>query len=399
MVSCNTNQKPVLRQGAFYTVEQGKAELKKLESMYSGKEQWETRKQMLRSAILEGMNLSPLPRRTLMNTVIAQRRLHDGYSVENVYFESIPGYFVCGNLYRPISDSVKHPAILCPHGHFMGDSLGMFGRFRPDQQKRCATLARMGAVVFSYSMFGWGEALKQLDPNAVIEKPDTAITEKNHGIPLALTMQTWNSIRAIDFLEALPFVDKNRIGMTAASGGGTQTFLIGAIDDRLTVSVPAVMVSSFFFGGCNCESGLPIHQSSKHFTNNTEIASMFAPKPMLLISDGGDWTKNNPVVEFPFIKRTYSFYNAENNVENAHFPDGVHDYGYAKRVPMYNFMAKHLGLNINNIKDKNGNIDENKCDIESTKQLLLFSEKNPLPSNALIGKEAIKEAFDKLKQQ
>lgn len=397
LVSCQSVQKPGLRQGEFYTVEQGKAELKKMESMYSNKNEWKERKLLLKNSISEELNLSPLPSKTNLNTVIGTKRIHDGYSVENVYFESIPGYYLCGNLYRPLSDSLKHPAILCPHGHFMGDSLGMFGRFRPDQQIRCATFARMGAVVFSYSMFGWGEALKQLDPMTVIEKPDTAITELNHGIPLALTMQTWNSMRVIDFLETLPDVDKTKIGITAASGGGTQTFLLSALDDRITVSVPAVMVSSFFFGGCNCESGLPIHQSSSHFTNNAEIAAMFAPKPMMLISDGADWTKNNPTVEYPFIKRIYSFYNAENNVENAHFPDGVHDYGHAKRIPAYNFMAKHLGLNIATVTDKNGKIDESKIDIENTNMLLLFSSKNPLPSNALQGKDDIQEAFKKLR--
>jgi uncharacterized protein len=335
LFSCTNNQKPTLRQGNFYTEEQGKAELKKMESMYSNRQEWETRKEMLRENILKGMNLSPLPHRTPLNAVISQKRIHDGYSVENVYLESIPGFYLCGNLYRPLDSSKIHPGILCPHGHFDGDSLGAWGRFHPDLQKRCATFARMGAVVFSYSMFGWGgESAKQLDSTAIIEKPETETIAKNHSVPLALTMQTWNSIRALDFLETLPEVDKKNIGVTGASGGGTQTFLLAALDDRVTVSVPVVMVSCHFFGGCNCESGLPIHQSAKHFTNNAEIAAMVAPKPMLMISDGADWTKNEPQVEYPFIKRTYSFYNAENNVENVHFPEGVHDYGFAKRIPV-----------------------------------------------------------------
>jgi uncharacterized protein len=399
LLSCQGNQKPGLRQGDFYTVEQGKAELRKLEAMYSNKTEWEARRQMLRTAILEGMNLSPLPRRTPLNAVFSSKRIKEGYSVENVYFESIPGFFVFGNLYRPLDGLKKHPAILCPHGHFQGDTLGAWGRLRPDQQKRCATFARMGAVVFSYSMFAWGgESIKQLDTTAIIEKPDTAMIRKNHGIPFALTMQTWNSMRALDFLETLPEVDMAKIAVTGASGGGTQTFLLAALDDRVAVSIPVVMVSCSFFGGCNCESGLPIHQSAKHFTNNAEIAAMIAPKPLLMISDGDDWTKNEPTVELPFIKRTYSFYNAENNVENAHFPEGVHDYGFAKRIPVYSFLAKHLGLNLQAVTGPDGNVDESKSEQEPAITMLNFTSKNPFPANALKGKDAIEKELKKLQE-
>ena len=395
--SCKTDRKPTLRQDYFCTLEQGKSELKKLESMYSGREQWESRKHMLKEEILKGMNLSPLPTRTPLNPIISEKRIHDGYSVQNVAIETIPGFYLCGNLYRPLDESKKYPAILCPHGHFDGDTLGAWGRFNPDLQKRCATFARMGAVVFSYSMFGWGgESSKQLDPLAIIENPVTDSINKYHKVPLALTMQTWNSIRALDFLETLPDVDIKKTGVTGASGGGTQTFLLAALDDRVSVSVPVVMVSCNFFGGCNCESGLPIHQSPNHFTNNAEIAAMVAPKPMLMVSDGDDWTKNEPTVELPFIKRTYSFYNAENNVENAHFPDGVHDYGYAKRIPVYHFMAKHLGLDIHAVSDPDGTINESKSDAENALIMLSFTSENPHPANALNGNAAIEQAIRKL---
>jgi uncharacterized protein len=396
---CTKSQKPTLRQDYFYTLEQGTAELKKMESMYSNREQWEARKKMLRESIFRGMNLSPLPTRTPLNAVLGSKRIHDGYTVQNVYFESIPGFYMCGNLYRPVNDSIKHPAILCPHGHFEGDTLGAWGRFRPEQQKRCATFARMGAVVFSYSMFGYaGESSKQLDPYAVIEKPDIDSIRKYHQVPLALTMQTWNSIRSLDFLETLPDVDMTKVGITGASGGGTQTFLLAALDDRISVSVPVVMVSCNFFGGCNCESGLPIHQSADHFTNNAEIAAMAAPKPMLLISDGNDWTKNEPTIELPFLKRTYSFYNSENNVENVHFPDGVHDYGFAKRIPVYKFMAQHLGLNLQAVSDPDGSVNESKSDTESAFDMLSFTSQNPHPANALKGVSAIDQALRKLQK-
>ena len=396
--SCKTNKEEefVLRQDQYYTVEQGKAELVKLESIYSTKEQWEERKALLREAILKGMNLYPFPERSSLNSSITSRRIKDGYSVENIYFESFPGYYVCGNLYRPLDDSRKHPAILCPHGHFDGDSLAAYGRFRPDMQNRCATLARMGAVVLSYNMFAYGENSKQLDPDAIIEEPDSKNIWKLHDTPVALTVQTWNSIRALDFLQSLPDVNPDAIAVTGASGGGTQTFLLAAIDERVKISIPVVMVSCHFFGGCQCESGLPIHESKSHFTNNAEIAAMVAPKPLLMISDGADWTITEPTLEYPFIKRTYSFYNAEDNVESVHFPDGQHDYNYAKRIPVYHFLAKYMELNIESVSDNNGLIDESKNDIEEPNIMLVFDRKNPLPGNALYGIDQIKEGLKNL---
>ena len=398
LFSCKTSRKnvSVLRQDQYYTVEQGRAELVKLESMYSNKEQWEKRKTMLREAILKGMNLYPLPERSSLNSMIKSKRIKDGYSVENICFESFPGYYVCGNLYRPLDDSRKHPAILCPHGHFDGDSLAEYGRFRPDMQNRCATLARMGAVVLSYNMFAYGENIKQLDPDAIIEEPDSKNIWKHHDTPVALTVQTLNSIRALDFLQSLPDVNPDMIAVTGASGGGTQAFLLAAIDERVKISVPVVMVSCHFFGGCQCESGLPIHESKSHFTNNAEIAAMIAPKPMLMISDGDDWTITEPTLEYPFIKRTYSFYDAEDNVESVHFPEGVHDYNYTKRIPVYHFLAKYMELNIESVSDNNGLIDESKNDIEEPNIMLVFDRNNPLPGNFLCGINQIKDGLKKL---
>jgi uncharacterized protein len=395
--SCQRGQTPGHLQDELILEKQGIAELKKLESMYSDKTEWEARKLLLRDEILKGIKLFPLPKRTPLNAVINSKRIHHGYSVENVYFESIPGYYVCGNLYRPLDDLKKHPVVLCPHGHFQGNTLGAWGRFRPDQQKRCATFARMGAIVFSYGMFGWaGEPAWQLDPVAIMEKPDESIIRKNHGIPLAITMQTWNSIRVIDFLETLPEVDRTKIAVTGASGGGTQSFLLAAIDDRVGVSIPVTMVSCYFKDLCVCEKVMSIPQSSNQILNMTEFAAMIAPKPMLLISDGSDWTKNTPKVEYPFIKRTYSFYNAENNVENVHFPNGAHDYGFEKRVPVYSFLAKHLGLNLQAILDKNGAVDESKSELERAESMLVFSSKKPFPANALKGNVAIEQELKKL---
>jgi uncharacterized protein len=399
MTGCREKKTSDLAQDEKLLEAQGKEELRKLESLYSNKVEWEARKPLLRIEILKGMNLWPLPEKTPLNVVIKSKRIYDGYSVENVCFESIPGYYVCGNLYKPIDETKRHPAVLCPHGHFQGDSLGAWGRFRPDQQKRCATFARMGAVVFSYGMFSWGgEPIWQLDTTVVIERPDQEIIRKNHDVPLALTMQTWNSIRALDFLETLPVVDMTKIAITGASGGGTQSFLLAAIDDRISVSIPVVMVSCHYKDLCVCEKVLPINGDSQQILNMAEFAAMIAPKPMLLISDGDDWTKNTPEVEYPFIRRTYSFYNAEGNVENVHFPDGKHDYGFEKRVPVYRFLAKHMDMDLNAVEGADGTIDESKSVLENPEMMLAFSTKNPFPSNSLKGYSKIENELKSLQK-
>ncbi|WP_149242482.1 acetylxylan esterase [Dyadobacter sp. 32] len=359
-------QSPELCQGAYFTEAQGKTFLDL--TAVTSKVAWETRASKIRSQIREGMQLQILPPKPSSKPIINGKRIMDGYSIENVAFESMPGVYVTGNLYRPLKKQKSYPGILCPHGH--GEN--PHGRFREQTQKRCATLARMGAVVFVWDMIGQGDA-----------------RQCEHKMPKALKLQTINSIRSLDFISSLPGIDKNRIAMTGESGGGTQTFILTALDDRVKVSVPAVMVSAYFFGGCVCESGMPIHKKGDYQTNNVEIAALTAPRPMLLISDGGDWTKNTPKVEFPFIQNVYGFYGKKALVENVHLPDEKHDYGPSKRQAMYAFMAKYLKLDIKSVQDASGLVNEAPATVLEEKDLSVFNESSPRPAHAVMGDEAI----------
>ncbi len=345
---------------AFHKMQEFALKWKDLES-------WKKRANIIKKGMLDGMQLYKMPTiKGNFNPIINHTRIMDDYIVENIAIESFPGFYITGNLYRPNMEKEKYPAILSPHGHWED------GRLRKSMQIRCAVLAKMGAIVFAYDMVGFGES-KQI----------------THEIPIALLLQTWNSKRVLDYLLSRSDVDSNNIGITGASGGGTQTFILTALDNRITASAPVVQVSAHFFGGCVCESGMPIHKSNKHQTNNVEIAALCAPRPLLLVSDGGDWTRNTPRVEFPYIQRVYKMYNAENRVSNVHFPLQRHDYQAPKRKAVYNFFAQYLNLNTWGLPRGGDGYDESFVKILPKDSLKVFNRKNLLPKGALQGNKAV----------
>jgi hypothetical protein len=364
----------MLCQRDYYTEAEAKTALKAFAATYSDRKSWEQRAAIIRQGIIAGGELQHYPTKNPLKPLIHGKQVFDGYTVENVAFESFPGFFVTGNLYRPTRELSSYAAILSPHGHFKDPKT--MGRFHEMVQKRCATLARMGAIVFAYDLIGYGES-------------DQGVHQAPQVHTKALPIQINNGLRAVDFLLSLPKVDPKRIGITGESGGGTQTFLLAALDKRIAVSVPVVMVSAHFFGGCNCESGMPIHKSAHHQTSNVEIAALAAPRPMLLVSDGQDWTKNTPEVEFPYIRNIYKFYGQEKLVENVHLPDEGHDYGINKRLGVYPFLAKHLKLDLKQVQNAQGKIDEGFVTVAAKEKLQVWTTAHPQPAYAIKENEAM----------
>lgn len=349
------------------TEEEGKKFLDYLETLYSDKESWEKRKAELKACLPEALRVSPMPAKPESKIILTPKRKYDGYTVENFAIETLPGIYVCGSIYKPAKIKGKCPVILNPNGHFGN------GRYREDQQMRCATQARMGAISVSWDLFAWGESLLQFDGTL-------------HRLSAANTIQTLNAIGILDYLLSLKEADATKVGITGGSGGGSMTMMMSAIDDRITVSIPVVMLSSHFVGGCPCESGMPAHLCGGR-TNNAEIAAMFAPKPQLALTDGKDWSSSVPGLELPYLKKVYGFYGAEDNIENMHFPTEGHDYGPSKRMAMYSFITKYLGLN-------HDMVDESKVTIEKELQMRTFGENGEkLPANAIKGKEALLEVL------
>lgn len=368
-----------LCRGQYQTPEEGKAQLERLSATWSDQAGWEQRAGSLRTHILHGAGLDPLPPRCNLAPVYRNRREHDGYTAENVAIQVLPGYYLRGALYRPAKPAANMPGILSAHGHFRGPDKSTAegsGRFGPVQQIRAAMLARMGAVVFSYEMLGYAESGR-----------DLPFEKFSHGHPDVLSYNLWSGIRALDFLLSLEGVDPKRIGMTGASGGGTQTFLLTAVDDRIKASAPVVMVSSHFFGGCNCESGKPIHKSAHHETNNAEIAALAAPRPQLVVSVGADWTHAVPEIEYPFLQSVYGVYDATDRVENVHLADEQHDYGPSKRAAMYWFFVRHFQLDPGDRDRSDGSFDETGAVVEDSEALVVFSDPASLPPGFIRGGE------------
>lgn len=352
--------------------EEGKALTEYLSSLYSDKKSWEIRRTELKKQFRDILGIDTLLSQTVKNPDIkmSKKRKYNGYTVRNFALETLPGLYVCGSIYEPRKYG-KHPLIICPNGHFGG------GRYNRDQQVRLATMARMGAICVDYDLFGWGESEYQ-------------VGMPSHRTSAAMVIQVMNGEKVLDFMlkKYRRKINKKKIGVNGGSGGGTHTCFLSVLDDRFAASAPVVSVSSHFDGGCPCESGIPVSTACGG-TCNIEYAATFAPKPQLIVSDGGDWTSTTPEIEYPFIKRIYGFYEAGDKVKNVHLPKEHHDFGINKRKAVYSFFINVFGLD-------GSKIDESKVVIEEPDAMKSFGKEGELmPKAAVRSFNALSKYFSK----
>ncbi len=352
-----------------------------------GVNEWEQRRMELQRQILVGNGLWPMPTKTPLRPVVHGTIDRGDYTVSRVILESVPGFYVTGSLYLPKgidpqakTFSQKIPAVLCPHGHwangrFYEEPAASFQKNSLDKggekfvscgkypvQARCVTLARLGCAVFFYDMIGYADSV-QFNHHRPGVRPEMN-TQERWGFfsPQAelrlqnmMGLQTWSSIRALDWLESLPFVDAKRIGVTGCSGGGTQTFILGAIDPRPAVTLPAVMVSTAMQGGCTCENATYLRVDS----GNIDIAACRAPLPMGMTA-ADDWTVEMENKGFPDIKRVYEFFGKSNDVVLFPHLQFGHNYNFVSRSEMYRLMNHYLKLGFDEARQINYGTEKRK---------------------------------------
>lgn len=316
--------------------DEGRQMLDYLSSLYHNKVEWEARRDTLRKEVRQRLELDSFLDSCTLKPLLSKVRKHDGYTTQNICIELTPGQHLFGTIYAPTRKG-KHALIICPDGHWPM-------RYREDEQQRLGTLARMGAVCVDFDLYGWGESEKEVGADA-------------HRTSRAHVYQAACGYVLLDYmLSSRKDIDRERVGVMGGSGGGTHTVLLSLLDERVTASAPVVHLASHFDGGCPCESGKPV-QLAAGGTCEPELAAVMAPNPMLIVSDGGDWTSSVPTLEFPYLQRIYSFYGAQDKVRNVHLPNERHDFKENKRLAVYDFFIDVFRLD-------RSMLDESKITIE-----------------------------------
>jgi dienelactone hydrolase len=336
---------------------------------YASRREWEARRHELRQQVLSAAGLILMPDKSPLRPRVVRLLDYGDYSMETVLLETLPGYFLGGNLYLPARLNEKHPAVLIPHGHWEKGRLANLPVY--SVPALAINLARQGYVAFAYDMVGFNDTRQT--PHS-FSSPEFALWSFH---PMGL--QLWNSIRALDYVESLSYVDAHRIAVTGASGGATQSIFLTAVDDRIAVSAPVNMVSAYMQGGDPCEEAPNLRIG----TSNVEFAALAAPRPMIVVSCTRDWTRHTPTEEYPAIQRIYKLYGRPELVEQVQV-DAEHNYNEQSRKAVYRFLAPYL-------HPENPDFEERPFSLPPDEEMLAFP-KGDLP-NGTAGLDGVAQSW------
>ncbi|MEZ6088679.1 MAG: acetylxylan esterase [Pirellulaceae bacterium] len=365
------------------------------------KEAVEKQNEHIRKMIRLACGLIPSPPLAEPKPVIHNRREFDGYSVEALYFESLPGLYVTGSLYRPSDAGDSVPIVVCPHGHWRDGRFGDAGEASARQslasgadrfeaaarnhiQARCVQFARMGCMAIAWDMIGSADNQQVTWERLHGFKSQPAETEntkdgwllfspqaESHGqSPLAL--QIINALQVVRVAKQLPGVDPKRIAITGASGGGTQTFLTAAIEPAIAAAFPAVMVSTGMQGGCTCENACYLRVDG----GNIHIASCIVPR-WLGLTAADDWTRTMPSDGYPELQQVYDLFGVKNRISLTAAIHFKHNYNHISRVGCYAMLNKAFQLGFTEP------VLESDFERMTAEELTVWNDQHPAPPAGL----------------
>lgn len=337
------------------------------------------RQALMKKIMLRDFFGGKLPDRTPLNVKTINKIQKDGYHVENLIYESLPGFYVTASLFLPDGIKKPAPAILFGTGHSMP-------AFRRDlYQIPILNLVKKGFVVLAYDPIGQGERLQYL-PEDASSAPyiDSALfisSTRQHSYASAQMLLTgrsiawhfiWDGMRGIDYLVSRKEVDPNRIGAHGLSGGGTQTAYLSVFDDRIKASAPAGYITSYqrLMETRGVQDG---EQNFYHGISDGidfgDFIEIFAPKPFLIMATTRDFFSIQGVREtYAEAKRIYDILGVPDNLQKTE-DDFGHGYTKKNREAMYAFFQKYLDLPGSSTEEEPKLLTAEELDKTSTGQL------------------------------
>ena len=292
-------------------------------------------------------SFGPFPEKTPLNARVMKIVERDAYKIENVLFESRPGFLVSANLYVPKRRNFPLPGVVASCGHSAN------GKAMDTYQSFCQGLTRQGYVVLIIDPIGQGERMQYVDANW---KPmrGTGTGEHSYAAMQQLLVgerfcmwRAWDAIRALDYLMSRKEVDVRHLGITGNSGGGTMTTWLCGVEQRWTMAAPSCFVTEFRLNmenelGADAEQVPP--KALALGLDHEDFLAALAPKPIIILAKEKDYfdARGNEAA-YHRLKGLYRLLGAEDNI--AYFVGPTyHGYSKENREAMYRWFNRCTGI-------------------------------------------------------